>query len=38
MTILRNVMEAPIRVLGMNRQEAKEQALAMLAKVGLEIR
>lgn len=36
MTILRNVMEAPIRVLGMNRQEAKEQALAMLAKVGLE--
>ena len=36
MTILRNVMEAPVRVLGMSKQEAKEQALEMLQKVGLE--
>jgi len=36
MTILRNVMEAPIRVLGLSKQEAREQAVEMLAKVGLE--
>ncbi len=36
MTILRNVMEAPMRVLGLSKQEAKERAIEMLAKVGLE--
>jgi polar amino acid transport system ATP-binding protein len=35
MTILRNVTEAPIKVLGMSRQEAEERAVAMLEKVGL---
>lgn len=36
MTILKNVSEAPIHVLGMPKQEAKERALAMLEKVGLQ--
>ncbi len=35
MTILRNVTEAPIHVLGISRAEAKEKAIAMLNKVGL---
>lgn len=35
MSILRNVMEAPSLVLGMPKKEAKEQAVAMLEKVGL---
>lgn len=35
MSILRNVMEAPTLVLGLPKQEAKEQAVAMLEKVGL---
>lgn len=35
MTILRNVMEAPVQVLGVPKKEAKEQAVAMLEKVGL---
>ncbi|AFQ45228.1 ectoine/hydroxyectoine ABC transporter ATP-binding protein EhuA [Desulfosporosinus meridiei] len=35
MTILRNVMEAPVQVLGVPKKEAKEQAIAMLEKVGL---
>jgi len=35
MTILRNVTEAPIRVLGMQREEAERSALEMLDKVGL---
>lgn len=35
MTILRNVTEAPIRVLGMQREEAERLALEMLDKVGL---
>ncbi|GIN21561.1 ectoine/hydroxyectoine ABC transporter ATP-binding protein EhuA [Siminovitchia fordii] len=35
MTILKNVTEAPIHVLGMSKKEAKEKALAMLEKVGL---
>ncbi|MFD1708513.1 amino acid ABC transporter ATP-binding protein, partial [Siminovitchia sediminis] len=35
MTILKNVTEAPIHVLGMPKQEAKERALEMLEKVGL---
>lgn len=36
MTILRNVTEAPMRVLGLRRDEAVEQAVEMLRKVGLE--
>ncbi|WP_280519768.1 ectoine/hydroxyectoine ABC transporter ATP-binding protein EhuA [Siminovitchia terrae] len=36
MTILKNVTEAPIHVLGMPKQEAKKRALAMLEKVGLQ--
>lgn len=35
MTILRNVMEAPVRVLGLPKEEAKERAVDMLTKVGL---
>lgn len=35
MSILRNVTEAPIHVLGMNRAEAEERAIEMLRKVGL---
>lgn len=35
MTILRNVTEAPIHVLGISRAEAEERAIAMLNKVGL---
>ncbi|WP_339165490.1 ectoine/hydroxyectoine ABC transporter ATP-binding protein EhuA [Siminovitchia sp. FSL W7-1587] len=35
MTILRNVIEAPIHVLGVPKQEAVERALEMLEKVGL---
>ncbi len=35
MTAIQNVMEAPIRVRGVPRREAREQGLALLAKVGL---
>jgi polar amino acid transport system ATP-binding protein len=35
MTILKNIMEAPIHVLGMSKQEAKEKSIEMLTKVGL---
>ena len=35
MTALENVIEAPIRVRGISRREAREQGLAMLEKVGL---
>lgn len=35
MTILRNVTEAPIRVLGFSNSEATSQAIQMLEKVGL---
>jgi polar amino acid transport system ATP-binding protein len=35
MTILRNVTEAPIHVLGLSKEEATERALTMLEKVGL---
>jgi polar amino acid transport system ATP-binding protein len=35
MTVLKNVMEAPVSVLGISKQEAKERAESMLDKVGL---
>lgn len=35
MTILRNVMVAPVNVLGLSKEEAKERAILMLEKVGL---
>jgi polar amino acid transport system ATP-binding protein len=35
MNILRNVTEAPIKVLGLSREEARERAVSMLEKVGL---
>ncbi|GAY78155.1 probable amino-acid ABC transporter ATP-binding protein y4tH [Sporolactobacillus inulinus] len=35
MTILRNIMEAQVHVLGRTKQEAKEQAVKLLKKVGL---
>lgn len=35
MSILRNVTEAPIHVLGIDKEEAVERAVAMLKKVGL---
>ena len=37
-TILDNMILAPVKVLKMNKQEAKEKALALLAKVGLQDR
>ncbi len=37
-TILENMTLAPIKVLGMNPQEAKEKALSLLKRVGLEDR
>ncbi|MFM1650774.1 ectoine/hydroxyectoine ABC transporter ATP-binding protein EhuA [Brevibacillus sp. B_LB10_24] len=36
MTILRNCTEAPVHVLGMPKEEARERAVEMLRKVGLE--
>jgi len=35
LTVLRNVTEAPIHVLGLSREEAEERAITMLEKVGL---
>ncbi|XNM86213.1 histidine ABC transporter ATP-binding protein HisP [Escherichia coli] len=35
MTVLENVMEAPIQVLGLSKQEARERAVKYLAKVGI---
>nr|WP_277613445.1 ectoine/hydroxyectoine ABC transporter ATP-binding protein EhuA [Brevibacillus humidisoli] len=35
MTILRNCIEAPIRVLGLSKEEAVQRAVSMLEKVGL---
>lgn len=35
MTALRNVMEAPVQVLGRNRKQAREEALTLLDRVGL---
>ncbi|GAA6735163.1 ectoine/hydroxyectoine ABC transporter ATP-binding protein EhuA [Thermus oshimai] len=36
MTVLRNVIEAPISVLGLSREEATQRALELLRMVGLE--
>ncbi|AVH38207.1 MULTISPECIES: ABC transporter ATP-binding protein [Pseudomonas] len=36
MTVLENVIEAPIHVLGIGRKEAEERARAYLARVGLD--
>jgi polar amino acid transport system ATP-binding protein len=36
MTVLRNVTEAPIHVLGMNKSEAEERAVALLKMVGMQ--
>ena len=38
MTVLENVMEAPIQVLGLSKQEANERAVKYLAKVGIDER
>ncbi len=38
MTILENIIEAPINVLGVDKKEATEKALHLLAKVGIEHR
>lgn len=35
MTILQNVIEAPVHVLGMDKAEATDQAMALLEKVGI---
>lgn len=35
MSILRNVTEAPIQVLGMDKQQAKAEGMALLEKMGL---
>lgn len=35
MTVLRNVIEAPVHVLGVPRAQAVEKAMALLAKVGI---
>lgn len=35
MTVLENVMYAPVKILGLNRSEAREDALSLLRKVGL---
>jgi polar amino acid transport system ATP-binding protein len=37
-TILENMILAPVKVLKMNKQDAKKEALALLTKVGLEER
>ncbi|OYD23289.1 ATP-binding cassette domain-containing protein [Oceanimonas baumannii] len=38
MTVLENIMEAPVHVRGQSREEAEEQAMALLRRVGLENR
>ena len=38
MTVLENVMEAPIKVLGLSKAEARERALRYLNKVGIDER
>ena len=36
MTVLENVMLAPVRVLGMDRAEAESRAMALIRRIGLE--
>lgn len=36
MTVLENIVEAPVRVLGINRSAAKENGLALLKRINLE--
>ncbi|EHD21716.1 MULTISPECIES: histidine ABC transporter ATP-binding protein HisP [Brenneria] len=38
MTVLENVMEAPIQVLGISKTEARERAVRYLSKVGIDAR
>lgn len=38
MTVLENVMEAPVQVLGLSKQEARERAVKYLTKVGIDER
>jgi len=38
MTVLQNVMEAPIQVLGLSKAEARERAIRYLEKVGIDAR
>ena len=38
MTVLENVMEAPIQVLGLSKHEARERAIKYLEKVGIDER
>ena len=35
MTVLENVMYAPVKILGKSKEEAREEAIALLRKVGL---
>jgi len=35
MTVMQNVIEAPVQVLGLSKAEAKDRAEALLAKVGI---
>ena len=35
-SVLRNVMDAPVHVLGRNRKEVEEEAMALLRRMGLE--
>lgn len=36
MTVLENIVEAPVQVAGLNREEATEQALSLLRKINME--
>ena len=38
LTVLENVMEAPVRVLGLSKESARERAMKYLSKVGIEER
>ncbi len=38
MTVLKNLTVAPMKLLGVSKEEAEEQAMALLARVGLEDR
>lgn len=38
LTVLENVMEAPVRVLGLSKESARERAMKYLSKVGIDER